>query len=741
MKKVLFSLFVLAGFAACTSDDVVISDSTGITSDTAEAYLTVNIRYADEGGGTRAQDGGLKDAPLASEYAVNDAYFYFYDEDGLFVSRAEVWDGGATVTPEDDNIQFKSNTVVVLKGLTGKGFPRYMVTVLNEPSGFENGYGGEFHEPAGTLGELQEKLAYGTVGAYTSDLSFNANAGIQDANDNFVMSTTSFVGPDADNRGGIGDYYFTTRLNDADFYEEPVDENVTTAVDVYVERLAAKVSATYDNTNATQIQIGEDEYIYAYAVEDKVSIAGEANENDNVRDEADEYEGDETIYIALDGWKLNATARQSYIVKNINTAWDYTWGGGDTTYGWNDTANSRSYWGMAYLWDKEGDTQFADGDIDQHNGYAVSPRAGQNEYPTVGEEGIQAGNYDADELNSETWLNSYVKYTSLKEGTLNSFTADMPADAEAWNDYEYCAENTNTVGANGIVDNIHSSAITSALIKATAYTYDEATGYYTNQTLFRYNGMLFTEAAFLAKMEEDVTEAIDNALTDDFYYEGGSIDYGDISFNDLYYTDDLGDEISFSQDRYPSWFETNGYTLTKLIQADDFSWTATGDGIKVTYNDTGYQEGDWLWWYHYESGIDTYVYTLIREANEGDQIAKAIADINQYLDENTNVAEIPAYVDGKMYYSVPIEHLNNVTSYVDEAGETVEEIQPGNYGVVRNHWYNLSINGVTNIGKGITDDDEVIVPEPEDPTYYYVQATINILSWKQVNQGVTLGQY
>jgi len=44
-----------------------------------------------------------------------------------------------------------------------------------------------------------------------------------------------------------------------------------------------------------------------------------------------------------------------------------------------------------------------------------------------------------------------------------------------------------------------------------------------------------------------------------------------------------------------------------------------------------------------------------------------------------------------------------------------------------------------NLGKGVYDPDEVIVPsEDDEKENYYVGATINILSWKVVNQNVGL---
>ena len=99
---------------------------------------------------------------------------------------------------------------------------------------------------------------------------------------------------------------------------------------------------------------------------------------------------------------------------------------------------------------------------------------------------------------------------------------------------------------------------------------------------------------------------------------------------------------------------------------------------------------------------------------------------------NETGAEAIAYTGGEMYYNIPIEHLRN-----NEADD--KTIYEANYGVVRNHHSVLSIDKLSKLGKGIFDPDEVIIPNVEDEKEtYYIGATIHILSWKLVNQGVEL---
>ncbi len=783
MKKVLFSLFVLAGFAACTSDDVVISDSTTKTFDGDEAYFTVNIRYADQAS-TRATSSGYE-AGTEDEYAIARASFYFYDEAGEFVSRAEIDNlQGTTQTPvqtttgTDGNstVEFQSDAVVVLKGLTDTSMPRYMVTVINEPAGFEGGTYSEFYDPAGTLNEFLAKLAYGTGydngGTYNSSYSFNQNAGIIDADNYFVMSTTSFVGEEG-MRAGQDPYYFVTGVTDEDFYEEPITAGAATPIDVYVERLAAKVTmAAQGGTEPFTINNGDGTTTEAQGYLVTATIAGEGNEGEEssdsgfvVGDTGDLLyaEGDEDIYIVLDGWKLNATARQSYISKNIDTATWSTWDDW-TTGSWNDALNHRSYWGEAYLYGKQGDTTVTTEEGYYHNGYPESAVNEDNTYPTATDDSgeyidaNQAGNYDADEIDQSTWLNSYVKYTSLNAAT-NGGNNTIGTDYTNWEDadYEYCAENTNTTD---ILYNYRSSAITSALVKATGYTKnyvaDDTTGEYSwdgtysANTLISYNGMLFTEDAFEQKVTEDVTEYVDTWASDFIYdaFIGQDTDYGEISYTNLYYSTPGTNESRFTGNYEATstsgktvTIRTTGiggttFTLTKVIASDDFTWQSDGNGhVSIAYADSDYAEGDWLWYEHEEQG--TTYYTLIRDSyNEqtGDELAAVIASINDnYLATLNEDDDIYAYVDGQMYYSVPIEHLNN-DIVRDGQGKQTNDLEEAQYGIVRNHEYRILINDVTKLGYPISDENEVIIPDPSERTYWYVEAEVNVLGWKIVNQ-------
>lgn len=97
-----------------------------------------------------------------------------------------------------------------------------------------------------------------------------------------------------------------------------------------------------------------------------------------------------------------------------------------------------------------------------------------------------------------------------------------------------------------------------------------------------------------------------------------------------------------------------------------------------------------------------------------------------------------AYTGGAMVYYVPVEHLVAMASPIVE----------GNYGVVRNHWYDIDITRVFRLGEGVFipetgSEEEPGKPEeliPDDPNgdTFGLGARVNILSWKIVKQKVEL---
>lgn len=97
------------------------------------------------------------------------------------------------------------------------------------------------------------------------------------------------------------------------------------------------------------------------------------------------------------------------------------------------------------------------------------------------------------------------------------------------------------------------------------------------------------------------------------------------------------------------------------------------------------------------------------------------------------VYEFAGYADyfknGMMYYYVPIRH---VTTERSEGS-----YQLGDIGVVRNHWYKITVNSVKRPGIPVSDPDQPIIPNV-DPADQYLGLDIHILPWHVINQEIDL---
>ena len=169
-------------------------------------------------------------------------------------------------------------------------------------------------------------------------------------------------------------------------------------------------------------------------------------------------------------------------------------------------------------------------------------------------------------------------------------------------------------------------------------------------------------------------------------------------------------------------YSSENRTTYSSIRPEDIQCV---DGIAgAEAYEVGFQlsnSGEAKTWYQYSSA-DGYV--LLGDSGiNGDNAVKA----NAYL---ATVEPALLYTDGQTYYYIDIKHLG-------ATGKTAE------YGVVRNHVYQIDINSISGYGTPVYVDISNIVTPPDYPIEdeaSYVAARINVLSWKVVKQGVNVGQ-
>lgn len=120
------------------------------------------------------------------------------------------------------------------------------------------------------------------------------------------------------------------------------------------------------------------------------------------------------------------------------------------------------------------------------------------------------------------------------------------------------------------------------------------------------------------------------------------------------------------------------------------------------------------------------------------------------------IGDVYKYVDGIAYYEVRIQHFGDdltpwnkdeCTDGIAPKEGGINTIYPtgvsqdgnylGRYGVLRNNWYNLTVNSVKRIGTPFIPKVKN-VDTPDDVINSYISVNINILSWAKRDQGVEL---
>lgn len=601
----------LAMLAACSDDaPVVDGGNTGVVpGDGTTAYMSVVLSAPGDFGRTTDFEGG-DDKPGAlkpgDEHAINSAKFFFFDEKGNFVLNAKLMTPDFGESSNKPNIEWESKSnVLVLEDLTANNFPSYMLTVLNM----------EDFEAEPTLQATAEKLVNS---AYTLE---------NGKYDNFVMSTSSYV------RGEdqlTASKYAVNKLETKNFATTPdLALAASTPVDVYVERLAAKVEL--------DVNVKDDERL-SYTDQDGVhtiyklsqTVAGEDNDNN------ESINGGQTanteIYLEVLGWSLNATATQSHMSKQLKDAWFTT----APFTAWENARNFRSYWAYSYPY-------------------------------ILGKE-------------CESAL-SYVKYTDINaDGLSPKLGSDYP---------QYCMENTNDPAnildfANGLNATtkrfgVYNSRVTHAVLNTRLCDKDG-----NSISALNMRGVLFTEEA----LKKYALNALKNGGKLNYYiYTGSNIEedkteitnYRGVDVNDIKFVG-INGSIGGAEFAYA------GEQLYKKVE----------------------EEGE----------------TKMVETTS-DQL---VADLNALADAR----DIEWYNTRNIYY-IPVEH--NASKAADDNSAE------GYYGVVRNHWYKISITSFSKVGHGVYDPDDTTIeikPGKPDDTLYYLGARINVLSWRVINQSVDL---
>lgn len=279
VNRLFIGLLATSMLFSCTNDEEGVIDTPLAEIETS--YIAVNVNSAYDV--TRAN--GYEDGTDA-EQAVNKAHFFFFDNAGSpfvvgteiggdnknYVVKTSLGDAGASA----DNVETITNAVLTIKSNKNAN-PAKVVAVINW----------DYADKSLTLDELKSMLVDEAAATASSN--------------GFLMSNSVYVSAD-----GVVDATPITAANIS-----TTEAGATASpVEIYVERLAAKVALTH---NSETFDTGiENPY-----------AAGK-------------------LYAKVLAWDINTTLSHSNLVKSVNGSWiDSSLG----ITGWSLEAFKRSFWG------------------------------------------------------------------------------------------------------------------------------------------------------------------------------------------------------------------------------------------------------------------------------------------------------------------------------------------------------------------------------------------------------------
>lgn len=517
-----------------------------------------------------------------------------------------------------------------------------------------------------------------------SEIDKAVRGSIRGENGLFAMSNSVYYGNNPIT-GQTNVRMMATPIHETELY--PTEEAAIagpSVVDIYVERYAAKIGLT---------------------------MAPEAVAEANYYEVALPAGGTAKLKFTPEYWRPNAIDEKTYITKafstgqqtemdptqpasyaSLNAAFAGTGMGGTGTSGWNDPDNFRSYW-------------------------ACSPSYYANNYP-------QCSDNITDKGEGGTALNTYaLKYFTFDEisaekgkiawNTRNGF---LPATADngTTSGYFYSRETTasiyaiqgeitktippKTEGGTPTTETIklNSKAVVASAVIVGRYQLSTATG---AATTFYLYGKSHGKDVYYGT-ESDVEEAL--------------ISNQNVIFVDAACTTRATDPDFFVVEHPSMAVRTNPET-----NAID---NVAGRLVTIQIPASAYTRNT----------------LYFNNAGEIQRISAAnITAANRLLWASASSAQM--FYNGLAFFSIPIHHLgwSDARCYVkDDKGNIKTDwanLRRGDLGVVRNHFYSISVSSIKGLGTGLAATNQPIVP-PMDPDDYYISAKLNILAWRVVPQ-------
>ncbi|MBO7311745.1 MAG: Mfa1 fimbrilin C-terminal domain-containing protein [Alistipes sp.] len=384
MKKYLFIALAALGFAAC-SEKFDETKSPSHNGEIEESYIAINLMAADSD--TRAQDpdnekdGGYEYGTDA-ERAVKSAYFFFFDENGnpFNVVSTSAPGGDKNHLPLDlqpmsngtvENVSDISQAVLILN--TYKGVhPKQVVAVLNWAPNPTESY---------SLDRLHETLA-----------------AIGNNDEGYVMSNSVYM-------NGSNEMVDAVAIS-SDNIKTDADQAKSAPIDIYVERIAAKVSVTAKGGNDPIFKVTDNNSQFE-------PVGGSAKD----------------VYMEILGWELFNDYKTTNLIKNIDTAWTTDFLG----LNWNDSPYYRCYWATSQ-------SEPINDEFNMMYAKDSDPATTYNGFPTAYGYSVGGYTYCGENTNGEALRTKLIIKGQLKERISEDPVQYQTLEIASWYGNEYAGE-------------------------------------------------------------------------------------------------------------------------------------------------------------------------------------------------------------------------------------------------------------------------------------------------------------
>ncbi len=384
MKKYLFIALAALGFAAC-SEKFDETKSPSHNGEIEESYIAINLMAADSD--TRAQDpdnekdGGYEYGTPA-ERAVKSAYFFFFDENGnpFNVVSTSAPGGDKNHLPLDlqpmsngtvENVSDISQAVLILN--TYKGVhPKQVVAVLNWAPNPTESY---------SLDRLHETLA-----------------AIGNNDEGYVMSNSVYM-------NGSNEMVDAVAIS-SDNIKTDADQAKSAPIDIYVERIAAKVSVTAKGGNDPIFKVTDNNSQFE-------PVGGSAKD----------------VYMEILGWELFNDYKTTNLIKNIDTAWTTDFLG----LNWNDSPYYRCYWATSQ-------SEPINDEFNMMYAKDSDPATTYNGFPTAYGYSVGGYTYCGENTNGEALRTKLIIKGQLKERISEDPVQYQTLEIASWYGNEYAGE-------------------------------------------------------------------------------------------------------------------------------------------------------------------------------------------------------------------------------------------------------------------------------------------------------------